>query len=163
MKHIFFSLAAFFLVLCLTGCSTGYQKTGVPGKVVVLPAKPGEKSLPAGAFISLGKLWASEQTEVYAELKDDTIKFEFVCYGNTKDLEWSAKKPTDDMTLFGGEHVELLIAPRGVNDGGRYYHLALNPAGSLYDAKGRDTNWGMSGNTKTEIKKEYIFSNGLLH
>ena len=165
MKKIFFPLITVVFAICMTACSTGVKKqTGIPGKVIVLPAKQGVKSLPAGAFISLGNRWASEQTEVYTELKGDTIKFEFVCYGNTDDLEWSAKKPTDDMTLFGGEHVELLIAPRGENDGGRYYHLALNPAGSLYDAKYRDTDWGMIGNTKTEIKKDcWIASFELKH
>ena len=117
--------------------------------------------IPVRNFSSAKNIAASK---VYTELKGDTIKFEFVCYGNTDDLEWSAKKPTDDMTLFGGEHVELLIAPRGENDGGRYYHLALNPAGSLYDAKYRDTDWGMIGNTKTEIKKDrWIASFELKH
>ena len=155
IKKFVLPLITVILPVCFTGCiSERQQQEGIPGKVIVIPAKAGEKSFPAGGFIALGNRWASEQTEVYTALKGDTIMFEFVCYGNTKDLEWSEKKPTDDMTLFGGEHVELLIAPRGENDGGRYYHLALNPAGALYDAKGRDTTWSPVFVTKTEIKHD---------
>ena len=54
------------------------------------------------------------------------------------------------MTLFGGEHVELLIAPFGLNEDGIYYHFALNPAGSVYHAKRHDTEWNLDNVCKTE-------------
>ena len=123
MKKICFSLMTAAISLISAGCFFNHGPVGVPGKEVILPAKAGEKSHPVGGFIAIGNRWAAEQTEVFAERVDDKIKFEIVCYGNTSDLEWSAKKPDDDMTLFGGEHVELLIAPFGLNNDGKYYHL----------------------------------------
>ena len=137
--------------LISAGCFFNHGPVGVPGKEVILPAKAGEKSHPVGGFIAIGNRWAAEQTEVFAERVDDKIKFEIVCYGKTSDLEWSAKKPDDDMTLFGGEHVELLIAPFGLNNDGKYYHFALNPAGSVYHATRHDTEWNLDNVCKTEV------------
>ena len=140
------------LALFSAGCFS-VKETGVPGKVIVLPEKAGEKSQPAGGFIALGERWPSEQTEVYASKTEKGVKFEIVCYGETANLEWSEKKADDDMTLFNGEHVELLVAPYGVNEGGVYYHIALNPAGSIYHAEKRDTSFTLSIQPQVEIKK----------
>ena len=154
MKKFCFSLMTAAISLMSAGCFFYHEPVGVPGKEVILPAKAGKKSFPVGGFIAIGDRWASEQTEVFAERIDDKIKFEIVCYGKTSDLEWSDKKPDDDMTLFGGEHVELLIAPFGLNEDGIYYHFALNPAGSVYHAKRHDTEWNLDNVCKTEILED---------
>ena len=143
MKKLSISLMTAAIALLAGGCFSHDSVVGVPGKEIILPAKDGEKSLPAGEFIAIGDRWASEQTEVIVQRAGDKIRFEIVCWGITADLEWSDKKADDDMTLFGGEHVELLIAPRGLNDDACYYHFAINPAGSVYHAKRRDTEWGL--------------------
>jgi len=145
MKKLFLPLMTAAMTLFTAGCffPTKYSVVGVSGKEIILPAKIGVTSQPVGEFIAIGDRWAPQQTEVYAERLGDKIRFTVVCRGKTSDLEWSEKKADDDMTLFGGEHVELLIAPRGLNDDACYYHFALNPAGSVYHAKRRDTEWGL--------------------
>ena len=99
-----------------------------------------EQSLPASGFRTLDGNWCSGQTEVFLQRKKDEIQIRFVCYADTANMRFSKKEKDDNMNLFGGEHVELLLAPNGLNDG-IYYHIAINPAGSIYHAKLRDLAW----------------------
>lgn len=154
MKRSFLFAAAAVVSLFTAGCFSVQKNVGVPGKVIVLPTEKNQKSLPASGFISLGNVWASEQTEFTTEKTKDGIKFEITSHGNTKNMEWSEKKADDDMTLFGGEHIELLIAPYGLNEDGIYYHFSINPAGSIYHAKRRDTDWNPGVKPEIEIKPD---------
>lgn len=152
MKTIYLPLAIATVITLFSGCS--HSPVGVPGKEIILPAESG-KSLPAGGFTALNGNWAAETTEVFVQKTEKSVIFEFVCYGNPEQLRWSEKKKDDDMTLFGGEHVELFLAPQGMKNGAKHYHIALNPSGSIYHAIKHDTTWNPEVICKTEIKKDH--------
>lgn len=98
-----------------------------------------EKS-PAGCFITTSRAWAKNQTEVIVKAEDKGLHLEFLCSGNPENTVFSPKKADDDMTLFGGEHIEIQLAPDHFTDR-RYFHFAVNPAGSVYHAVRHDTSW----------------------
>ena len=49
-----------------------------------------------------------------------------------------------DGNVWAGDSVEFMLLP-GYDSKQPYYHFAVNPAGSLYDAKVQDNSWNSSG------------------
>ena len=147
MKKSFFSFLISLALCSITGCSvlitersgTKPVQMNTEFQNIVFPYNT-EQSLPASGFRTIDGNWCSGQTEVFLQRKKDEIQIRFVCYANTAKMRFSKKEKDDNMNLFGGEHVELLLAPNGLNDG-IYYHIAINPAGSIYHAKLRDLAW----------------------
>lgn len=56
----------------------------------------------------------------------------------------------DDVSIFGGEVVEVILSPEP--ESGVYYHLAVNPNGALYSAKKRDMSWNPPVSRKIDWK-----------
>ena len=86
-------------------------------------------------------------TEAWMYWTPDALRLRLLCH----DPEIVALKrgvQGCDVNLWGGDHFELFI-DRG--DGEAYRHLALNPAGGLYDAKGGDSSWNPAWQVKTEV------------
>ena len=140
MKKHFSVLVCTLVLLAMTGCAVS-SKTANPvmRNTIVFPVDS-SKTLPVSGFMTLGNDWTSGQTEVAIQRNSDGIRIHFRCYADTAKMRFSKQEKDDNMNLFGGEHVELLLAPNGLNDG-IYYHIAINPAGSMYHAKKRDISW----------------------
>ena len=61
-----------------------------------------------------------------------------------------SKAVPKDGDVWAGDSVEFMILP-GLDPAGVYYHFAVNPAGSLYDARANDKSWD-SGATVLLLK-----------
>lgn len=59
----------------------------------------------------------------------------------------------DDITLFRGECVEVFIDPTHSRD--LYYQFAVNPAGSLYDARRMDAGWDSNAVTFAVVGQDH--------
>ena len=55
-----------------------------------------------------------------------------------------------DGNVWAGDCVEFMLLP-GYDPQQPYYHLAVNPAGSLYDARGKDKSWDSGAKVFTTI------------
>ena len=138
MKNCF---AAVVLLFLLSACiSLSEEKKSFKITPVRIAVPVNGSSDVAGSFISISANWANPQTEVFVKADANNLYLEFRCYGKVENTVFSVKKPDDDMALFGGEHIEFQLSPRGEKDR-IYYHFAINPAGSLYHAKCQDTAW----------------------
>ena len=132
-KYLFLFIAALFSVSCIyTANEFDFKADNV--------LYVNDVSNVAGGFISLGSTWAKQQTEVSVRASEDKLSFEFRCFGDVDKTVFSGKKADDDMTLFGGDHIELQIAPDWKKDK-TYMHFAVNPAKSFYHAVGQDKSW----------------------
>ena len=138
MKNYFIGAA---LLLVSVSCinQSAEKNNSVPDPLRINVPTDGTNSL-AGTFISTRTGLAKEQTEVFVKAEKKGLILNFHCYGEPKKTVFSAKKPDDDMTLFGGEHIEFQLSPNGAKDR-IYYHFAINPAGAVYHAKNKDTKW----------------------
>ena len=136
MKKIF--ILAAVMVFSVSCVWRSENKSNAPNSLQIVVNN--EKNAAAGGFLTLKNSWAKCQTEVFGQITDNGLRFEFFCYGEPEKTVFSAKKADDDMTLFGGDHVELQLAPDWLNSK-KYYHFAVNPAGSVYHAIGHDTSW----------------------
>ena len=138
-------------LLIAAGC-TGTETVSVDKNTIVFPVNTNETFSVSG-FRTLDSKWCTEQTEVFLQRKKDGIRITFHCFGDTSKMQFSKKAPDDNMNLFNGEHIELLLSPNGKADG-IYYHLAINPSGSMYHAKIRDTSWTPAYDLKIEKLKD---------
>lgn len=137
MKKIF--ILAVILLFSVSCVSRVENKSATENALQIVINNDSKNSV-AGGFLTLQNTWARYQTEVFAETSEQGLNFEFYCYGNVEEMVFSAKKADDDMTLFGSDHIELQLAPDWKNSK-KYYHFAVNPAGSVYHAEGHDTSW----------------------
>ena len=142
MKKTAFLLCLTLISGIFSGCLWKCEKNTADfsNRKLILPQTVGIKTLPAGGFVSVRNRWPSRQTEVYTERTDKGIRIEMHSFWDPEKAVWSEKKEDDDMTLFGGDHVEFLVSPNRIKDG-IYYHFAVNPSGSIYHAKKRDVSW----------------------
>ncbi len=139
MKNYFAAVLLLLLSVSCISLSEG-KNSGVVNHPLRVAVPADGSSNVCGSFITLAANWANPQTEVFVKAEKNNLYLEFRCYGKVENTVFSAKKPDDDMTLFGGEHIEFQLAPDG-GKGRRYYHFAINPAGSLYHAEGQDIAW----------------------
>lgn len=151
MKKSILSLFASAALLAAAGCA-GTEHVAVDTNTIVFPVNT-SKAFPFSGFRTLDSKWCTEQTEVFLQRNKDGIRIIFHCFGDTSKMRFSKKEKDDNMKLFDGEHIELLLSPNGKADG-IYYHLAINPAGSIYHAKIRDTSWTPVYDLKIEKLKD---------
>ena len=151
MKKSILSLFASAVLLAAAGCA-GTEHVAVDTNTIVFPVNT-SKAFPFSGFRTLDSKWCTEQTEVFLQRNKDGIRIIFHCFGDTSKMRFSKKEKDDNMKLFDGEHIELLLSPNGKADG-IYYHLAINPAGSIYHAKIRDTSWTPVYDLKIEKLKD---------
>ncbi|MCQ2377585.1 MAG: hypothetical protein MJ016_00030 [Victivallaceae bacterium] len=59
-----------------------------------------------------------------------------------------AGKADDDAAIFGGEVLEIMLAP--APETGKYYHIGVNPDGYAYTACKRDKTWGKNVRIRAE-------------
>ena len=156
MKKSILSLFASAALLAAAGCA-GTEHVAVDTNTIVFPVNT-SKAFPFSGFRTLDSKWCTEQTEVFLQRNKDGIRIIFHCFGDTSKMRFSKKEKDDNMKLFDGEHIELLLSPNGKADG-IYYHLAINPAGSIYHAKIRDTSWTPAYDLKIEKLKDRWIAN----
>ncbi|MHC4872364.1 MAG: sugar-binding protein [Planctomycetota bacterium] len=111
----------------------------------------------ASAFVTTVSEWPSKQTSGYVMYDREYLYFAFRCRFESLDAVKSTVKHKDDSTkLFKGESVEFFLAPQF--EGRKYFHLAMNPAGSIYSAscgEKRDTSWNPKLKTAVKIHDKY--------
>ena len=151
MKKLIFSLCASAALLVAAGCA-GTETASVDSNAIVFPVNT-SKTFSVSGFRTIDNRWCTEQTEVFLQRSKDGIRITFHCFGDTSKMQFSKQAPDDNMNLFNGEHIELLLSPNGKADG-IYYHLAINPAGSMYHAKIRDASWTPAYDLKIEKLKD---------
>jgi hypothetical protein len=108
-----------------------------------------------GNFINVKGYWDNLQTKVGIQRLKDGIKIDFTAY---KDITYQPILPAkagevDKTTLFGGEHIEIILNPSSKEN--EHYHLGLSMDGkAIYHAWGTNPKaWNPTG-LKIETKNE---------
>ena len=86
-----------------------------------------------------GELLPAGTPEFALQIFGDHFKVTFKIPVTGKEKVVSNGKKHDDERMFSGNVAEFFIAPEPENN--VYYHIAVNPAGLVYTAKGRDVSW----------------------
>lgn len=75
--------------------------------------------------------WSGDGTSVAISRNADRLLLEFDCRDSDAAKLPANCRTADSEAIFGDEVVEIFLSPAS----GRYYHLAVNPAGTLYSAE----------------------------
>ena len=106
-----------------------------------------------GNFINVRGYWENLQSQVTIERQKEGVKINFLALKpeNYQPLLPAKANDVDKLTLFGGEHVEIILNPS--NKENEHYHLALSIDGkAMYHAWGTNPKAWNPTNLKVETK-----------
>ena len=96
-----------------------------------------EKGIAANFVDILGK-WKKSESRVEIDSIAGGLRFTFFTGVRERKFPVNPAKP-DTPAVLGKESVEIQICPDPAS--GVYYHIGVNPSGTLYTARKRDTSW----------------------
>lgn len=107
---------------------------------------------PVGGFLNLKThLPVTQENTLRLAYDDDNLYVGFVAMN---DKAWGPEKANmtlrDGKEIWNDDHIELEIAPPDV--GGRFYHIAVNTKGMLYDAQMNGPNAEKHYDSQAEVK-----------
>ena len=118
---------------------------GIAASGEVVPPPDAERTLrlaasaAGGIFYGLDGGWVKNQTFVTVERSDRELIVRLRAFFPRRKAIRRAGNPAEPLSLFTGEHTELLLVPG--TDQRVYYHFAVNPDNLIYTAKRRDASW----------------------
>ncbi len=116
----------------------------------LLPVIAGEFVLPCSKWKNGIPVFPVDQTSVSGGYDDRNLYFRFYCHGNPENL--LAKHKKHDSMVFTDDCVEMFLQPPNCPE---YYHIAINPAGTVYDAIGQNKSWNSGAETRIEKGKNF--------
>lgn len=96
-----------------------------------------EKGIAAN-FVDIKGKWKCSESTVTVSALPEGLRFTFHTGVKTGDFLFNRAKH-DSPAVVGKESIELQICPDPAT--GVYYHIGVNPAGTLYTARKKDTSW----------------------
>lgn len=106
-----------------------------------------EKGIAAN-FVDIKGKWKCSESTVTVSPLPEGLRFTFHTGVKTGDFLFNRAKH-DSPAVVGKESIELQICPDPST--GVYYHIGVNPAGTLYTARKKDTSWE-PGQLKADVK-----------
>lgn len=102
----------------------------------------------AANFVDIKGKWKEDKSIVRVRSLPEGLRFTF--YTGVKNGDFLFNKAKHDSpAVVGKESIELQICPDPST--GVYYHIGVNPAGTLYTARKKDTSWE-PGQLKADVK-----------
>ena len=95
-----------------------------------------------------GDAMPSAKTLAFITRKDGSLVFEFVCDEPRMDLIAVTGTERDGNRVWNDDCVELFVQPGG---NGYYYHVAVNPLGTVFDERETDVSWNCKGITVNSL------------
>jgi len=103
-------------------------------------------------FYTLKQEKVNNSTYAFWLYDDSNIYVKIVCDTPIRNITHK-KIERDNDDIFRDESIELFILPD--RNKGKYYHIAVNPAGSIYDEFDSDKKWNGKYDFKIDIKENF--------
>ncbi|MCI5779315.1 MAG: hypothetical protein MR051_05820 [Lentisphaeria bacterium] len=97
----------------------------------------------SGMFYGLDGRWVRNQSTVTVKCTDRELIVAIRAFFPRGESRRCAGNAAEPLSLFAGEHTELLIVPG--TEQRVYYHFAVTPDNRLYRARRRDSSWTAEG------------------